>query len=304
MLSNSTTYNLDLVSQIRSDILEEVYKAAKIPRSILMRGALRPLLNKPVQRFSEFIANVDGLIKEKGFVFAAQQAILKLSDEVQAAGQEFIPRTGPVIVASNHPGTYDGFAIVSKLPRNDIKLVVSGIPFFKNLPTASNYLIFSTLDTFVRMNAIRKSIRHLEAGGMLVIFPSGRIDPDPSILPDAEKSFDKWSRSIELFIRKVPQSRLVLTITSGVLTGEFINHPFTKFFKNDHERRRIMEFMQVIKQMGLGKPVDLHPRITFDKPLSMGEIGLNGDSAGDSTIKARLQRLLQRHYADYYPNKI
>lgn len=302
MLSNSTSCDLDLVSQIQKDISEEIYKAAKIPRSILMRNVLKPLLNKPVQRFSEFIANVDGLIKDKGFVFAAQQAILKLSDEVEACGQENIPKTGPVIVASNHPGTYDGFAIVSKLPRNDIKLVVSGIPFFKNLPTASNYLIFSTLDTFVRMNAIRKSIRHLESGGILVIFPSGRIDPDPSIFPEAEGGFNRWSRSIELFIRKVPQSKLVLTITSGVLTREFVNHPFTKLFKNDHERRRIMEFMQVIKQMGLGKPVDLHPKITFAKPLSMEEIGFGEDAVEEHSIKIRLLRLLQQHYADYYPN--
>lgn len=294
----------DLVPQIEQDIFEEIYRAAKFPKIRVLREALKPLFNKPVRRFSEFIANMDGLIRDKGFVFAAQQAILNLSDEVVSSGQINIPKTGPAIIASNHPGTYDGFAIISQLPRNDIKMVVSGIPFFKNLPTASNYLIFSTLDTYVRMNAIRKSIRHLEAGGVLIIFPSGRIDPDPSILPDAEESFGRWSRSVEVFLKKVPEAKLVLTITSGVLTDEFIDHPLTRFFKNDHERRRIMEFMQVIKQMFLGKPVNLNPKISFAEPLSAAEIKFNGDILDKSNIRSRALSLLRQHYSEYYPKKL
>lgn len=302
ILDAPLAYDSDLAYQIQKDILKEIYRAAKFPNIRLLRDLFKPMFAKPTRRFSEFIAVLDGMIKDKGFVYTAKQAIRCLANEVSASGQEKIPDTGPVIIASNHPGTYDGFAIISQLPRNDIKLVVSGIPFFRNLPTASNYLIYSTQDTYVRMNTIRQSIRHLADGGLLIIFPSGRIDPDPSILPAAGESFNKWSRSVDVFLKKVPESRLVLTITSGVLTGDYIHHPFTKFFKNDHERRRIMEFMQVIKQMVLGKPVELNPKVTFSEPMSIYEIS-NGNAGvlGESVIKSRALQLLNHHMDMYYP---
>jgi len=294
--SASLTYDPNLVIQLQNDILEEIYKAAKFPRIKAFRTAVKPFFLKSTRRFSEFIAEIDAFIKDKGFVFAAQQALLRLSDEVISARKENIPADGPLVIASNHPGTYDGFVIISQLPRNDIHVVVSGIPFFRNLPNAGKHLIYTAIDTHVRMNVIRKSIRHLEEGGSLLIFPSGRIDPDPSILPGAEESLHIWSRSIEVFMRKVPQAKLVLAITSGVLSGEFINHPFTKLFPDNHERRRIMEFMQIIKQMVRGKPISLSPRVNFSEKITYDQI----KSGSDQFIFEKASQLLKSHMENFY----
>lgn len=291
------SYDPRLVLQIQRDILEEIYKAGKFPKFKSLRNAVKPFFQKPTRRFSEFIAGIDALVKEKGFPFAAKQALHELSGEVESFGAANIPASGPLVIASNHPGTYDGFVIISQLPRNDFRLVVSGIPFFRNLPNAGKHLIYATHDIHVRTNVIRNAVRHLEEGGCILIFPSGRIDPDPAIFPDAEENLHRWSRSIEVFLRKVPQSRLVLAIASGVLSREFIHHLLTKLFKNDHERRRIMEFMQVIKQMVRGKPVDLNPKVNFSEPFSGPD--LFSDSSTSIFIQA--QALLASHMQKFYP---
>jgi hypothetical protein len=295
--------NKSLEEQIRRDITSEIFRAAKIPNIKWLRNAVSPFIHTPVSRFSKLIVEFDTSIKEKGYVYASTQILKKLAGEVVANGQEFIPASGPLIIASNHPGTYDGLAIISQLPRNDFRLIVSGIPFFQNLPNASKNLIFATHDTSDRMDVIRKSVRHLQGGGALLIFPSGRLDPDPSIYSDAGEGLKKWSRSIEVFLNKVPDAQLVLTIASGVLSREYINYPVIKLFRNDHEQRRILEFIQVIRQMALGKPVELHPKVTFTKPFRPTDPLkiLNGFS--DKTILEKAMALLDYHVNLYYSNR-
>ena len=188
----------------------------------------------------------------------------------------------------------DGSAVL-----DDFKIMVSGVPFFRNLPNASKYLIYSTQDVNDRMQAIRQSIAHLRAGGALLIFPSGRIDPDPAVLPGAEKALSQWSRSILVFMRKVQDASLVLAITSGVLSKEITTSLYPKFFRNDHERRRVMEFMQVIRQMVRGKPVSVNPRVSFAKPISQ-LFDLNADPDKlQAQIHQQATALLQAHQAAF-----
>lgn len=275
---------MNMALQLQKNLVDEICKAAKLPQKAIIKRMLFSMLHHPVGRFSELIANTDFKIKENGFVQAANYAISQLTHSVEAIGHEKIPNEGPILIASNHPGTFDGLAIVSKMPRDDIKIVISGIPFFKNLPNANQHFIYSTQDSFTRMETIRKSISHLIDGGALLIFPSGRLDPDPAVFNNAEENIEFWSKSIELILSRVSNCRLILAITSNVITNDYLKHPVTMLFKKKHERRRIIEFFQVIKQMHSGDPNPISPRITFltenrqygiflpDPPLSMYDI--------------------------------
>lgn len=290
-----------LVSQLQRDIKEEIYKAIKISKTFILRHAITPLIDKPARRFSELMAGIDCLIRDHDLPKASKHAISQFCDDVVSVGEESIPSSGPLIVASNHPGTYDGFAILSNMPRNDVKLIVSGIPFFRNLPNACEHLIYSTHDTLDRMDVLRKSIHHLKEGGALLIFPSGRIDPDPSVLPGAKEGLTVWSKSVELFLRKLPQTNLVLAITSGVLSDRFISHPFTKLFKDGHERRRVMEFMQVIRQMVRRKPLNLKPKVTFAEPILARDLFRQSGKKAHAQIVQNAHSLMDFHINRFYP---
>lgn len=299
---NDAFFSQQTVDQVSEDILLEIYKAAKIPQAPIFRRLLAPLFTKPIDRFSKFIAKVDAEIGKHGFALAARNALEVLCKKTTSIGEKNIPAKGPLILACNHPGTYDGFLLVSQMPREDFKMIVSGIPFFRNLPNAKNYLIYSTLDTITRMEAIRKSIAHLKNGGALIIYPSGRIDPDPAVFSDADKHLSRWSRSVEIFMNKVPQAKLVLAIASGVLSKDFLNHPFPRLFKNDHEQRRIMEFMQVIRQMIRGKPVELDAKISFSSAITFQDVNdEQKDEKPIVNIQAKTAELLDEHKQIFYP---
>lgn len=293
-------FQTSLVSRLQWDITEEIFKAIKFPQNKTLRNIFRPLTRIPTRNFSELMAELDGIVRRAGFVEAARRGLSYFVRGTKADGLEGIPRTGPLIIASNHPGTYDAFTIISNLPREDVKLVVSGIPFFADLPNTREHFIYATRDTQDRADALRKSIRHLSAGGALLIFPSGRIDPDPAVLPEASENLGRWSRSLEVFLKKVQQTRLVLAITSGVLSTEFLNHPFVRLFKNDHERRRVVEFMQVIRQMIAKKPLALQPKVSFSAPLAPAVISSGSSQAAIADIVGDARQLLNAHLRHYY----
>jgi 1-acyl-sn-glycerol-3-phosphate acyltransferase len=291
----------ELIAVLKRDISEEIFKALRIPRIEVLRNTITHNLSQPIGNFCTFIARIDALVKQYGVRRAAEVAVEHLSQGVNSVGDVDIPADGPLLIASNHPGTYDALSILSRLPRDDTKVVISGIPFFRNLPNAAKHFIFTSINIPDRMNVIRKAVRHLQEGGSLLIFPSGRIDPDPSIFPDAETQFSHWSRSVEVFLKKAPQTRLVLSIASGVLSRDFVNHPLARLFKKgSHERLRVMEFMQVIRQMARGLPVELNPKISFAEPIRAESLLSADISFPDQVIKEKAKWLLNEHISHFY----
>jgi 1-acyl-sn-glycerol-3-phosphate acyltransferase len=166
--------------------------------------------------------------------------------DIKVVGMRQIPTQGPVLIVSNHPGTVDSIAIVSALPRDDIKIISGFTPFTNKLPNTRNHLIYTNQDTFTRMSVLRATIRHLEKGGCLLTFPGGRIDPDPAISQDLAKNNNHWSKSIALIIKRVPQTRLIITTISHVLLIRFMNHPLARIRRNYAERQRVAEMLQII----------------------------------------------------------
>ena len=290
-----------LARQLKRDITGEIFKAIKCPDVKVFRDFIRLLVNLPTRRFAEIMADFDRGIQKSGLRFASSNLLQKLTEYVTSIGTCVIPEKGPTIVASNHPGTYDGLTILSQLPREDVKIIVGANPFFRNLPNGSRFLIFATREQQIRVEVIRLAIRHLQEGGLLLIFPSGRIDPDPAILEGAQDGIQYWSRSLAVFLRKVPQAKLILAITSGVITNDFVNHPLPRLFKNGVERRRITEFMQVIKQMILNRKIPLNPRVCFTEEK-------RNDPNEDLDLIKRMESirtqaldLLQYHMREFYP---
>ena len=66
----------------------------------------------------------------------------------------------------------------------------------KALKGSSKYLIYTPYDIRQRAAVVREAIRHLQGGGLLIIFPTGKIDPDPAFLPGASGSLEGWSKSV------------------------------------------------------------------------------------------------------------
>lgn len=120
-----------------------------------------------------------GLAGLPPFEFAARAlSVLNVSADASPDRCDQVPRDGPVLVVCNHP--YGGvealiLAAALKSVRTDIKFLANGaLRVFRELEP----LIITTNPLAVtpkNLTSIRQCEAHLRSGGLLVVFPAGRV---------------------------------------------------------------------------------------------------------------------------------
>ena len=284
-------------------ITDEILIALKQPPRGWARRLLGPLLKLPAHRFANLMAEVDRRVALNGIVAAAQWLLTQIVTGIDARGTEHIPPRGPVLIASNHPGAYDIIALLASVGRNDIKIIASDVPFTRSLIATAPHLIYVNPDdpgAPDRMVSIRAGIRHLQDGGALLIYPTGIVDPDPDIAPGLEESIGTWSGSLDIFLRRTPQARVVPVIVSSVLSPRYLRNPLVRIPKAAWEKRKLAEIIQVSWQMLVGRPIDLTPRLTFGESVC-GERLRDAQGRYLPGIIARAQQTLTLHRLTFLP---
>lgn len=237
----------DSLAQI---LLDEFIQALGLPPGRLSRALIRPLFNAPARRFASLGVLFDRYVATGSFPEAARWALESHRVELRLRTSSEVPPTGPLLVTSNHPGGVDCLALAAGLGRNDLKIVASGLPFLRSLPEVARHLILvSRVGTHARMGALRESIHHLEDGGALLIFPRGKVEPDPAFFSEAELSIANWSPSVRILLDTVPHLRWVMAMVSGVVSGRALGHPLARFKREMTERQTLAEFYQIARQV-------------------------------------------------------
>ncbi len=284
------------VESLTQYITDEIFRLFKLSRDSWERRIFGPLFRLPSHRFAKVAVTFDQYVVDYGFHEAAIRILPVFAQGIEACNVEKIPREGPLLITSNHPGTCDSLVIAASVPRPDLKIVASGIPFIRGLRNAANHLIYTTIDMHERMMVVRSIIRYLQGGGAVLIFPSGRIDPDPALTPDAVKNLGEWSPSVEVILRHVPQTRVLLTVVSGVLSARWRWNPFVRLMGDDHKQRSVAEFLQVIQQMIFPNSISVRPRLTYSDPMTISELSLKGQGVLDGMIE-QTRCLMEDHLA-------
>jgi hypothetical protein len=286
---------------LRRFIMNEIKNAFGLSPKSLLGNLISPICWPPANIFAKLGLNFDQHVARLGFSGAARWVLPRFFvDNMEARGTEHIPAEGPLIVASNHPGTYDSLVVASQLPRNDIRIIASNIHFLRALPFTEKNFIFITLDAKIRMLALRMAVNHLHRGGALFIFPRGKLEPDPAFMPGALESLSLWSKSIEVMTRMVHQTRLVLSMVSGVLAPECWQHPITHIRREISDRQRVAEFIQIMQQMAFHRKFKLRPNVTFSQPLIYEQF-LRGEGriTPYQNIITSAQELLEQHLINF-----
>lgn len=258
--------NIALTNTLTENLVIELTKALALPQTPTMRRIVASLAGKALRRFTELASELDYVVGTDGLAGGARWLLPRFVKSHSAGGMENIPPAGPLVIASNHPASIDSVVISAYIQRRDYKVIIGEIPFFKNLPKIRRNSIFAPdpEDSMGRMQVVRDVIRHLKNGGAILIFPRGEIEPDPAWMPNPDAEFDRWSRSLEIFLKQVPQTQVLVTIASGVISKRAMHHPITRFRKTRPDRQRIAFMYQLIRQMITGKELfGLTPRITF-----------------------------------------
>ena len=255
--------------EVRKYLIDEVFRALGVRADSLWRAWFGPLFTPMVNGIARKASAFDECVSREGLKSAAQEWLKKWIPGLQTVGGENLPEQGPLLIAANHPGTFDSLAVASVVPRQDLHVVAAGSPIFRALPNLRQYLIYATSDTQVRTVTLRNAIRHLQGGGALLIFPNGTLEPDPRHFKQAaRRTLSHWSASIRLMASKVPQVKLVLAINSGFVDRSYLQNPLTHLRKSIEGRQRLAEFFQVVQHLLYDRKIHNQPSIVFSEPLS------------------------------------
>jgi hypothetical protein len=259
-------------STLRRYLIEEIVRASKVSR-VWLKMLIHTLVWAPTHRFAKLAEEFDEHVSSLGFREACRWVLPRFTNSYSIEGQENIPTEGPLLITSNHPGTVDGLVISAHIPRPDLKIIASGFDFLRNLPATARHMIYTSSDTHERMGVVRQAIRQLKDGGAVLIFPSGGLDPDPEVIPGADQALHRWSPSLEILLRRVPQTRILISIVSGVLSPSALRNPIARLQKSLNDRQRIAEVVQVIQQLIFPHKPSINPRLTFSNPISALDLG-------------------------------
>jgi hypothetical protein len=283
------------VAELRRAISEEILVAAGVPRTGLLQVLLTPLLWYPAHRFARLAAEFDRRVALDGLTEAIRWILPTFVDETRAYGLEHVPTSGPLVIASNHPGSYDALAIGTHLGRDDLRIPASDVPALRHLRATAPHLIYTHLgeDSHKRISAARESVRHLRSGGALLVYASGKVDPDPAILPGAKEALQEWSGSLAWLLRQVPDAVLVVTIVSNVLASSCWRNPVTRLRKEQRRKQFLAETVQVGQQVLFGRRFSLTPEVRFGLPLTAADLGAGRDAeAARAVIVEQAEQLL------------
>ncbi len=275
------------IDLMRERITDEIFFALGLKK----RGIIRRIFGRPfyvpTNRFAQMFAEADKAVGRDGLPAGCRVVRDHLRVSVQSSGVENLDCGGPLMVLSNHPGAYDSVAIGSLIPRKDLRIIVYEIPFYHALPQIGPRLIYVPDDPAGRMVALRTAIQHLQNGGALLQFGAGTIEPDPAVQPGAVEMLQHWSPSVEIMLRKAPETCVVLAAASGVLLPRFFNHPIARLRRQPVARRRLAEFMQVLTQLASPNSVQAEAHIRFAPPVPVAD--LFEQEGGDRLMSVLIQ---------------
>lgn len=259
----------DITRQIKGSITFEFYRVLGIERHRWLQRLITPLIDLPTTRFSRLLTEFDTQVNRDGLQETANKFLERFIEQKQILGQEHIPTNGPVIIASNHPGAFDGLLLVGSIPRRDLKIVVTGVTVLQALPEMNLHFIYTSEDPHQRMATFRAALRHLQGGGALLTFGTGIVDPDPAFLGTASTELVPWSDSLALLLQKCPSTRMVPAIVSEVLDRYYYDLILVRWLQDRVRRQKLAEYLMVMNILRRSNKFNFVPRLSFGNPYCL-----------------------------------
>ena len=281
---------LDTLTQINLDDLVSSFGWEKQP---FLASILRRLFIAPARKFAGQMVEFDNYVGQFGLAEASRRIMKKqYVRDVKVFGNENIPKSGPVLFLSNHPGMADTISLFAAINRPDLKIIALHRPFLVSLVNVTNNLFFISDDASERMRAVRQVSAHMRNGGAALTFPAGEIEPDPDVYPGALDSLNGWTDSAGVFIRFAPQTKIVPVLVSGVIWEKTAHHWLTRIKHTREEREKLAAALQLLA-MVTRNARQTTTRVKFAKPITLDEVGSTDSQAIHAKVIERMQGLIQ-----------
>lgn len=276
--------------------LDDSLAAFGVQPNAAFSGLLRNLLWWPADGFAARMLEFDLQVARHGLRAAANWLLPHYSGGVRVTGLQHVASSGALLIVCNHPGMADTLALLASIARTDLRVLAGARPFLQCLRHSSEHLILLNVDGTDQLRAVRSALRHLQAGGALLTFPGGEIEPDPAALPGAAAALTRWSESVGLFARMAPHTQIVPAIVSGAISPASLRNPLTRLRRAPRDQQRFAVALQVLWPGYRRAPVQL----AFGAPLTGAELARNGAGAAAITrTVASAAQVLVQHASGY-----
>ena len=261
---------------LRDSATEDLLRGLGLGRASAVLGGLG---RTAVGRFVRDVAEMDAAIGRSGLAAGAEVLLPRYAGPVTLHGQDRVPARGPLVVAANHAGTVDAPALWRLLAsRDDLRIIALNRPILRAVPHLASRLLHVEPEGGGRGELVRRVAEHLRSGGAVLTFPAGTIEPDPAVRPgDALASLTNWGRSVELFVRLVPDTTVLPVAVSGVISQRMLRHPLARWRATPENRELAAATLQV-----LVRDRSIRPVLRAGTPL-MGD-AVSGLPAAMSTL--------------------
>jgi len=253
------------------------------PGGALARAVLRPAARRIAREF----ALLDEVFATRALPDAARWALEHFSADVEVAGLDRSARSGPMLLVANHPGLTDAVALIAAVGRADVRIVAADYPFLHALHGLGPRLIFVGAPGTPQLRWIRAVSRHLRQGGVVLLFPAGRLEPDPAAL-GADGALLPWSESVAVIHRLAPDAPIVPAAITGVLSSRAFAHPLTRLRRVPRDRQRVATLLQMIDPRY--RPITA--RVAIGASLGVAEI------ADAAVLVARIEERMRALLSD------
>ncbi len=255
---------------------------------------VRALLGQRVHGFVQHVVTYDALVGRVGLRAGAAWVLDNVLYGTHVTGHTALPHSGPLLLVANHPGMYDTQGVVAHLPRDDVRIVAAERPFWHALPQTARYLLQMSDNHTGRLRVVRSALRHLRAGGTLLTYPAGTIEPDPLHFADALPWVDQWSDSIALFVRQVPGLTVVPVIVGGVFDLSFLQHPLVRLQRDPQAQRWLAATLQFARPTRQA----VQPRVVFGQPFRAASHTADGAAELTALVYQQARTLIQQLYRE------
>jgi hypothetical protein len=277
-----------LEQQLSELSAREMVAAAGLARApAWLRGGLGVALGALSRPLGRTLARFDSDIALRGLPVAASRALASFGAGLRVEGAA--ASAGPLLVVANHPGAYDGLALMAALGRTDLRVLAAGRGFLEALPNlAERHLVLLPDTPGGRLAALRRALAHVRDGGALLQFGAGAIEPDPAFA-NGEPLLGPWPAGTGVLARAVATAggHVQLAVVAGVHSPR-AKHAWPTRLAERRGVTTLAPLLQIARP-GYG---EVKVTVTLDAPSRI-------DGADGAMITARLRReLLERMSVD------
>jgi hypothetical protein len=249
-----------------------------------VRAAARAALTAVSVPLGRALARFDGRIESSGLATAAAAMLMDLGARWTRVGER-PPHRGSLVVVANHPGAYDALVLLAAMARDDVSIVAADRAFLRAMPGLRRHLVFvpeGPPAALGRAMGLRQARAHVAAGGAVLHFGAGRIEPDPAFLARGEDPFAPWQAGTASLARGA--ARAAGVVVPAVVEG--VHSPGAKrLCINRLAERRGMTTLAPLLQVAVPRYRDVEAVVGFGEAIPARRLAQESDARGAAMVR-------------------